>query len=181
MTRAAATTWAAPKPVDAKELKRVLESVNESGITELVLETSDYKLTVRRGGEVAAVPAAPPQVAQAAAPAPLPETSPTPTPTSSQPGAAPTPAATAPKEDKSNLLEVTAPIVGTLYAAPGPDTPDFVKVGDKVQAGSVLCIIEAMKLMNEIEAEVSGTVREILVKNEEPVEYGQALFRLEPA
>ncbi len=162
--------------MDAKELKRVLESVKESGITELVLETSDYKLTVRRGGEVAPTPAAPPQVAQAAAPAPVPETNPTPTP---QPEA-PTPAAKAPAEDRSNLLEVTAPIVGTLYAAPGPDAPDFVKVGDKVQAGTVLCIIEAMKLMNEIEAEVSGTVREILVKNEEPVEYGQALFRLEP-
>ena len=167
--------------MDAKELKRVLESVKESGITELVLETSDYKLSVKRGGETTAVTAAPPQVTQAAAPAPMPEPSPAPAPTS-QPEAAPTtPAAETPKEDKSNLIEVTAPIVGTLYAAPSPDAPDFVKVGDKVQAGSVLCIIEAMKLMNEIEAEVSGTVREILVKNEEPVEYGQALFRLEPA
>ena len=163
--------------MDTKELKRVLESVKESGITELVLETSDYKLTVRRGGEVVSAPAAPPQAAQAAAPAPMPELSAAPTP---QPEAAPTPAAEAPQEDRSNLLEVTAPIVGTLYAAPSPDAPDFVKVGDKVQAGTVLCIIEAMKLMNEIEAEVSGTVREILVENEEPVEYGQALFRLEP-
>ena len=77
----------------------------------------------------------------------------------------------------SNFVEITAPIVGTLYAAPSPDAPNFVKVGDKVQAGTVLCIIEAMKLMNEIEAEVSGTVREILVENAEPVEYGQALFQ----
>ena len=164
--------------MDAKELKRVLESVKESGITELVLETSDYKLSVKRGGEVTTVHAAP-QATQAAAP--MPETNPAPAATTPQPEAAPTPAAEAPKEDKSNLLEVTAPIVGTLYAAPSPDAPNFVKVGDKVQAGTVLCIIEAMKLMNEIEAEVSGTVREILVKNEEPVEYGQALFRLEPA
>ena len=78
------------------------------------------------------------------------------------------------------VIDIVAPIVGTLYAASGPDAPPFVKVGDRVQAGSVLCIIEAMKLMNEIEAEVGGVVREILVKNEEPVEYGQALFRLEP-
>ncbi len=155
--------------MDAKELKRLLESVKESGITELVLETSDYKLSVKRG-ETSATPAETPQVQSAPAPA-------TPTP---QPEAAP-PTPEAPEDDKSNLLEVTAPIVGTLYAAPSPDAPDFVKVGDRVQAGSVLCIIEAMKLMNEIEAEVSGTVREILVKNEEPVEYGQALFRLEPA
>jgi acetyl-CoA carboxylase biotin carboxyl carrier protein len=77
-------------------------------------------------------------------------------------------------------VEVTAPIVGTFYAAPAPDAPAFAKVGDTVSAGSVLCIIEAMKLMNEIEAEVSGTIREILVTNEDPVEYGQVLFRIEP-
>lgn len=152
--------------MDAKELKRVLESVKESDITELVLETSDYKLSVKRG-ETSTTPAETPQVQSAPA-----------TPTPQAEAAPPTPEA--PEDDKSNLLEVTAPIVGTLYAAPSPDAPDFVKVGDRVQAGTVLCIIEAMKLMNEIEAEVSGTVREILVKNEEPVEYGQALFRLEP-
>ena len=166
--------------MDAKELKRVLESVKESGITELVLETSDYKLSVRRG-DAASAPAAAPQL-QAAAPTPMPETSPAPTPQAGAAQAASPAAPTeAPQEDRSNLLEVTAPIVGTLYAAPSPDAPNFVKVGDKVQAGTVLCIIEAMKLMNEIEAEVSGTVREILVENEEPVEYGQTLFRLEPA
>ena len=162
--------------MDAKELKRVLESVKESGITELVLETSDYKLSVRRGGEPSA-PAPAPQT-QAAAPDPTPM--PTPQPEAAQAASPTAPTAEAPKEDKSNLLEITAPIVGTLYAAPSPDVPNFVKVGDKVQAGTVLCIIEAMKLMNEIEAEVSGTVREILVENEEPVEYGQTLFRIEP-
>ena len=158
--------------MDAKELKRVLESVKESGITELVLETSDYKLSVRRGGEAVSAPVTAPQPQTPAA-----ELGPAPQP---QPEAAPAPAPEAPKEDVSNFVEITAPIVGTLYAAPSPDAPDFVKVGDKVQAGTVLCIIEAMKLMNEIEAEVSGTVREILVENAEPVEYGQALFRLEP-
>ena len=157
--------------MDAKELKRVLESVKESGITELILETSDYKLSVRRGGEAVSAPVAAPQPQTPAA-----EPSPTPQP---QVEAAPAPVPEAPK-DVSNFVEITAPIVGTLYAAPSPDAPNFVKVGDKVQAGTVLCIIEAMKLMNEIEAEVSGTVREILVQNAEPVEYGQALFRIEP-
>ena len=157
--------------MDAKELKRVLESVKESGITELILETSDYKLSVRRGGEAVSAPVAAPQPQTPAA-----EPSPTPQP---QVEAAPAPTPEAPK-DVSNFVEITAPIVGTLYAAPSPDAPNFVKVGDKVQAGTVLCIIEAMKLMNEIEAEVSGTVREILVQNAEPVEYGQALFRIEP-
>ena len=166
------TTWAAPKRMDAKELKRVLESVKESGITELILETSDYKLSVRRGGEAVSAPVTAPQPQTPAA-----EPSPAPQP---QVEAAPAPVPEAPK-DVSNFVEITAPIVGTLYAAPSPDAPNFVKVGDKVQAGTVLCIIEAMKLMNEIEAEVSGTVREILVQNAEPVEYGQALFRLEPA
>lgn len=165
--------------MDPKELKRLLESVKESGISELVLETPDYKLSVKRGSEVQVAPPSPPQAASQAAPAPA-VTPPapqvasapqTPEPALASPAAAPA----------SNLVEVVAPIVGTLYAAPGPDAPPFVKVGDRVQAGSVLCIIEAMKLMNEIEAEVGGVVREILVKNEEPVEYGQALFRLEPA
>jgi acetyl-CoA carboxylase biotin carboxyl carrier protein len=78
-------------------------------------------------------------------------------------------------------VEVLAPIVGTFYAAPSPDAADFVRVGDRVKVGQVLCIIEAMKLMNEIEAEVAGTVVEILVRNEDPVEYGQVLFRIAPA
>jgi acetyl-CoA carboxylase biotin carboxyl carrier protein len=78
-------------------------------------------------------------------------------------------------------VEVTAPIVGTFYASPAPDAPSYVKAGDRVEPGAVLCIIEAMKLMNEIEAETSGVVRDVLVRNEEPVEYGQVLFRIEPA
>lgn len=171
--------------MDPKELKRLLESVKESGISELVLETPDYKLSVKRGGEVQYVSAPPtvtPQTASQTAPVsamtppatPAPQAAPVPQtlePALASPAAAPA----------SNLVDIVAPIVGTLYAASGPDAPPFVKVGDRVQAGSVLCIIEAMKLMNEIEAEVGGVVREILVKNEEPVEYGQALFRLEPA
>ena len=80
----------------------------------------------------------------------------------------------------ARLVDVVAPIVGTFYAAPSPDAPPFVRVGDHVRPGSVLCIIEAMKLMNEIEAETAGVVREVLVDNGQPVEYGQVLFRIEP-
>ncbi len=152
--------------MDVKEIKRLLEAVEASGISELVLETGDYKLSVKRGG---------------AAPAPV---EPAPAPQQSAPAAQPAPAPAAaepePAPPVSNLTEVAAPIVGTFYASPGPDAPSFVKVGDRVQAGTVLCIIEAMKLMNEIEAETAGVVREILVRDTEPVEYGQALFRLEP-
>ena len=161
--------------MDVKDLKRLLDAAAEAEVRELTLETGDYKLSVKRGGEVAPVVAASaaPQ-ASAAPPAPA---SPTP-----QAGAS-TGATAAPTEapaPASNFVEVTAPIVGTFYAAPSPEAADYVKVGDRVASGTVLCIIEAMKLMNEIEAESAGTVKEILVRNEEPVEYGQTLFRIEP-
>jgi len=81
----------------------------------------------------------------------------------------------------SALLEVTSPMVGTFYRAPAPDAPPYVEVGDRVSTGQTVCILEAMKLMNELECEVSGTIREICVENADPVEYGQVLFRIEPA
>ena len=158
--------------MDVKELKRLLESVKVSDISELVLETGDYKLSVKRGAVAAPAP-----VAQ---PVPQPGSQPDAPPAEAATPSAAEPATPEPAPPVSNLTEVVAPIVGTFYAAPSPDAPSFVKVGDRVQAGTVLCIIEAMKLMNEIEAEVSGVVREVLVRDAEPVEYGQALFRLEP-
>lgn len=79
------------------------------------------------------------------------------------------------------LLEVTSPMVGTFYRAPAPDAPPYAEVGDRVSMGQTVCILEAMKLMNELECEVSGTIREICVENADPVEYGQVLFRIEPA
>ncbi len=161
--------------MDVKDLKKLLDAVAESEVSELTLETGDFKLTLKRG-EPAPQPAgqaAPQSAAQAALPPPATQLE---TPAAQS---APVPAAT-PSAPPSNLAEVKAPIVGTFYEAPAPDAPPFVKVGDRVAAGTVLCIIEAMKLMNEIEAEVAGTLKEILVKNEDPVEYGQALFRIDP-
>ncbi|MDZ7703675.1 MAG: acetyl-CoA carboxylase biotin carboxyl carrier protein [Trueperaceae bacterium] len=178
--------------IDVNDLQKLLESIATSEISELSLETDDYKLHIRRGPEQVLVsqgvgqgvgqgasqsaPAATPAPAQAApqgAPAPSYSAAPVPAPSEPAPAAAPAKAA--------NLAEVKAPIVGTFYASPTPDAPAYVKVGDRVEKGAVLCIIEAMKLMNEIEAEVTGTVAEIYVRNEEPVEYGQALFGIEPA
>ena len=157
--------------MDVKEIKRLLEAMAGSDATELQLETSEYKLAIKRGAQQVVV-AQPAPVATAlpvaAAPAPTPANS-------------PAVAAEAPPPVASHLVEVTAPIVGTFYASPSPENPLYVKVGDRVTPGTVLCIIEAMKLMNEIEAEVAGVVKEILVRNEEPVEYGQVLFRIEPA
>jgi acetyl-CoA carboxylase biotin carboxyl carrier protein len=154
-----------------KELKQILQALVEHGVNELTLETPDYKLTVRRGGEVQMV--AVPQVA-----APVPAQAPAPIPA---PAPAPAPAPEAPKADECpGCVEIRAPIVGTFYRAPAPDAPPYVKEGDRVEKGQVLCIIEAMKLMNEIESEVSGIVKKILVENGEPVEYGQPLFLIQP-
>lgn len=172
--------------MDVKEIKRLLDAVAAAEISELVLETGDVKLTIRRGGEVAMAAPPPPQAstpapaqaASATAPAAGGATNAGP----GSDGSAPMPAVAdaAPAAPASRLVEVTAPIVGTFYEASGPDAPAYVKVGDEVKAGTVLCIIEAMKLMNEIEAETDGTIAEILVRNEEPVEYGQVLFRIDP-
>jgi acetyl-CoA carboxylase biotin carboxyl carrier protein len=160
--------------MDVKDVKKLIDAAKAADLTELVYENGETRVTIRRG-----------EPAPAAAPA---AAVPAPAPTAPGVGAVPVPAAEpAPAPDPaadaappSHLVEVTAPIVGTFYAAPAPDAPAYVKVGDHVQAGSVLCIIEAMKLMNEIEAETSGTVAEVLVRNEEPVEYGQVLFRIDP-
>jgi len=161
--------------MNAKELKSILQALQEHEVAELTLETPDYKLTVKRAGEVQYVAAAAPlavqpQVLVPAAPAPT-----------AGPAPASAPKPEAPKEDSSKYVEVKAPIVGTFYRAPSPEAEPFVKEGDVVKKGQVLCIIEAMKLMNEIESEVAGVVRKILVSNGEPVEYGQALFLIEPA
>ena len=154
--------------MDVAEIKELLAAASDADVSELVLETGDYKLSVKRGGVAEPVPQAASAPAQQSA-EPKPEAPSEPDPEPSEP-----------KPDK-NLSEITAPIVGTFYEAPSPDAAPYVKVGDRVEAGAVLCIIEAMKLMNEIEAEVSGKVAEILVKNEEPVEYGQPLFRIDPS
>lgn len=172
--------------MNAKELKLILQALVENEVSELSLETPDYKLTVKRGGSNPAVTyvASPPPVAHVAVPNPAPAPAPVAAAPQPAPAAEPAPApAPAPKAEEPAVkgVEVKAPIVGTFYRAPSPDAEPFVKEGDTVKKGQVLCIIEAMKLMNEIESEVAGVVRKILVNNGEPVEYGQVLFIIEPA
>jgi acetyl-CoA carboxylase biotin carboxyl carrier protein len=165
--------------MDVKEIKRLMDAMAAAGVVEIEYEWDGSesvpggRVALRRG--VAAAPAPAPSYV-ASLPAPTFEPAP------SAAAAAPTvaPVAPPPPAPAPAGVEVLAPIVGTFYAAASPDAPDFVRVGDRVKAGQVLCIIEAMKLMNEIEAEVAGTVVEILVRNEDPVEYGQALFRIAP-
>lgn len=163
--------------MDLDKIQRLLELVAASGMAEVKVEEGDFKLTVR------AQSAAPP-----AAPAPLPVAyAAPPSPAVSAPAAVPAaavsvssdPAATPGSGDNEAL--VLAPIVGTFYAAGSPDAPPFVKVGDRVEVGQPLCIIEAMKLMNEIQSEVAGTVTQILAQNAAPVEYDQPLFVIETA
>lgn len=151
--------------MDLRKLKTLIDLVAESGIAELeVTEENDKVRIVNKVQTVAvAAPVAAPVVA--AAPAPV--------------AAAPAPAATpapAAEEAKVEGTPVTSPMVGTFYRAPSPGAAPFVNVGDKVTAGQTLCIIEAMKLLNEIEAETSGTIKEICVENGQPVEFGQTLF-----
>ena len=155
--------------LDHEHLHRLLEALGESDIQEFRLEGDDFRLEIRRNLPAQAVmaPVMPASVA-AAAPAPV---------ASAEPAAAP-PASTA---TRSDLLEVTAPMVGTFYRAPAPGEPAFVEVGSRINVGQTVCILEAMKLMNELESEVGGEVVEILVDNGTPVEFGQVLMRVKPA
>lgn len=151
--------------MDLRKLKTLIDLVQASGISEIeITEEGDHVKIVNRPAAAAAPRAPEPVVYAAPAPAPV-----------AQP-AAPAPAVTA---NTPSGTQVTSPMVGTFYRAPSPGADPFVEVGTQVKKGDTLCIIEAMKLLNEIEAEVSGTVKEILVDNASPVEFGQPLFVIE--
>ena len=165
--------------MNQKELKELIEFLIEKDIAEFELERGDVKVRIKRGGEtVVAVPAPVPQFAvRHTQPAPPPAMEVVAAPTvASESEAASDASAVA-----SNLQVVRSPIVGTYYEAPSPGAPPFVKVGDVVGVGQVLCIVEAMKLMNEIEADVAGEIVKKLVANAQPIEYGQELFHIRPA
>ena len=149
--------------MDLRKLKTLIDLVAESGISELEVTEENDKVRIVNKVQTVAVTAQAPVVA---APAPAPVAAP----------AAAAAAAPAPAEPKVEGQTVTSPMVGTFYRAPNPGAEPFVKVGDHVEVGQTLCIIEAMKLLNEIEAEYSGTVKEICVENAQPVEFGQPLF-----
>ena len=154
--------------LDHEQLHRLLEALGESDIQEFRLEGDDFRLEVRRnlpGQTVVASAAAAPLVAAVPTQAAPAET------TSPPPAAAST---------RSDLQDITAPMVGTFYRAPAPGEPSFIEVGNRVDVGQPVCILEAMKLMNELESEVSGEVVEILVDNGTPVEFGQVLMRVQP-
>jgi acetyl-CoA carboxylase biotin carboxyl carrier protein len=164
--------------MNQKELKELIDFLIEKDISEFELERGDVKVRIKRGGETAAtvITHAVPMASVAMAPPPGQSSH-------SATAAVPPPASTStapPAAAEEELHTVKSPIVGTFYEAPGPGALPFVKPGDQVAAGQVLCIIEAMKLMNEIEADASGEVVKVLVNNGQPVEYGQPLFAIRP-
>jgi acetyl-CoA carboxylase biotin carboxyl carrier protein len=150
--------------MDLRKLKKLIDLVQESGIAELEITEGEEKVRIVKGGAVtvAAVPSV-------AAPSTEPRAA-------TSPAAPAAPAAEAPAGQEGHVVK--APMVGTFYRSPSPDAKPFVEVGQAIKEGDTICIIEAMKLMNEIEADASGTVKAILVENGQPVEYGQPLFIL---
>ena len=160
--------------LDHEELHRLLATLAESDIQEFRLEGEDFCLEVKRNlgpssDSITSNRKISPEQIETSSPQSKIDSSPVPsTPPPSVPGS------------RSDFVEVTAPMVGTFYRAPGPEEPPFVEIGSKISVGQAVCILEAMKLMNELESEVSGEVIEILVENGTPVEFGQALMRLKP-
>lgn len=161
--------------MDIKEIQNLIKFVAKSGASEVKLEMEDVKITIKTGPgytETTYVQAAPvQQVAPQVAAAPV-----------SQPVVSETPVPVAKAADSSaNYITVKSPIIGTFYRKPSPDKPNFVEVGSEINAGDVVCVIEAMKLFNEIESEISGKIVKILVDNASPVEFDQPLFLVDPS
>lgn len=160
--------------MDIKEIQNLIKFVAKSGASEVKLEMDDIKITIKTGGDdkgesttyVQQIPMGTAHVAQAPAPA-------------APAAAAPTPAPAT--DENSKYITIKSPIIGTFYRKPSPDKPMFVEVGKTIKEGDVLCVIEAMKLFNEIESEVSGKIVKILVDDSSPVEFDQPLFLVDPS
>ncbi|MFM7265262.1 MAG: acetyl-CoA carboxylase biotin carboxyl carrier protein [Cyanobium sp.] len=160
--------------LDYDQLRALLALLGESDIQELRLEGDDFRLEVRRN-----MPG-PPAVTMVPSPVATTPVVPLAGAASVPPAAPPSPPPPAPPAARSDLQEITAPMVGTFYRSPAPGEPSFVEIGNRINAGQPVCILEAMKLMNELESEFSGEVVEILVENGTPVEFGQVLMRIKP-
>jgi len=150
--------------MNPKEIKNMIDFISKSGLAEVNIETEEFKISVKRNAEGAVV------AAPALAPAPV----------AVQATAAPE-VVVAPVEESNNYIEVKSPMIGTFYRSPTPEDPQFVGVGDTISVGQKVCIIEAMKLFNEIESEVSGTIVKVLIDDASPVEYDQPLFLVDPS
>ena len=156
--------------MDLKEIQNLIKFVAKSGASEVSLETEDFKINIKTGGagEGQGVQAAPQVIAAQAAPAAAAETPTAP----AKPGI---------EEDDSKYITIKSPMIGTFYRRPSPDKDPFASVGDEIKPGTVVCIIEAMKLFNEIESEISGKIVKVLADDQTPVEYDQPLFLVDPS
>ncbi len=155
--------------MEINEIKKVVKLMKENDLSEFALEEENFKLQLKRGGDTVTQVVSAPQMVAAPAVAPA-----------APAAVAPAAAAEAPAAD-DGLIEITSPMVGTFYNSPSPDTDAFASVGMEIGEDSVVCIVEAMKVMNEIKAEVKGTIKKILVDNATPVQFGQPLFLVDPA
>ena len=158
--------------MDLKQIHELIKIVNKSNIGEISIEDKDGKVTIKQKEEQVVTVAAAPQQVYNVSPQQQAPAAPAPT----APVTAP---AAAPKAD--NLITIKSPMIGTFYKRPSPDKPNFVEIGSTIEPGKVICIIEAMKLFNEIEAEVKGKIVKVLVEDSNPVEFDQPLFLVEPA
>jgi acetyl-CoA carboxylase biotin carboxyl carrier protein len=154
--------------MELKEIKAVIDLMTKNGLSEFELERQDFKIRIKRNSNgdfvtAGSVPIAPTQIL-------VPATQPPPTPVAPSPGLAPT----------SNTKEILSPMVGTFYLSPSPDSAPYVEVGKEVNEDTVVCIIEAMKVMNEIKAEVRGIIKEVVQENGKPVDFNKPLFRVTP-
>ena len=153
--------------MDIKQIQDLIKFVHKSGVNEVSIEENDFKITIKTNQAPTVVTASIPAAAPlSAAPAPV--------------AAAPVAAAAPAVGESDNYLTIKSPMIGTFYRSASPDKPSFVNVGDEIKAGQVLCVVEAMKLFNEIEAEISGHIVKVLVDNASPIEYDQPLFLVEP-
>lgn len=163
--------------MDIKQIQDLIRFVSKSGVNEVEIEQKDFKITIRTNQQpviaqhTVTAPSTQPALAQPQAPQPAVPAS---APAINSPTA---PAA----EDTSKFVTIKSPMIGTFYRSSGPDKANYANVGDEIKSGQVLCIIEAMKLFNEIESEVSGKIVKVLVENSSPVEYDQPLFLIDPA
>ena len=166
--------------IDLDFIERLIAALDQSSVDSLEIERGGTRVRLAKtpSGTVTALPFGAPSVPQVGYPAPgapAPPLSAAPSPADPSPAQAPASAAS------SDLIEVTSPMVGTFYLAPAPDAPPYAEVGSRIGLGDTLCIIEAMKLMNELESEVKGTIVEVCAENAQPVEFGQVLFRVDPS
>jgi len=154
----------------AKEIQDLIDYISNTGLAEVKIKTEEFELSVKKYADAAAPSATPQVLMHAPAPAPT-ASSPAPAATAAEPTAA------AP----SNLVEIKSPMIGTFYLSPNPESAPFVEEGGSIRSGQTICIIEAMKLFNEIESDISGKIVKILVSNASPVEYDHPLFLIDPA